>query len=711
MKKIFKYMLMLLPLLGGCESNDPSVDISDVAWVTSGWKMADDWVYEIDEGDYLYFMNASQGLVSNAWEISSDCYFFVDDFDEDVDLDSQIDESKGLVSNNIVETVYFPTGGTHYVKLISTFNEWVTSHDDSPTEAVYDEASGLWVYEHTFSVIVKEALSMGYQVINLGSNGTYDKSDEVIFERVAGKGNTSEEEITISDGDWLRFINTSTGDDLVEAVTWVVDGVTYLGWVGDLDYQFHYDENSETDNVHTDFSLMIERTERPATDITADIQMILTVQPTALKADFSITTEDGSAVSNNTELYRGDKIYFNDLSTGTNYTSTWTYKLDGGVATEFTPDSDGEYVLSSSGTYSDFTLKIENGELYSASSSTSSNVSFTALVPDFGVSSASLDISTTATHANTETPTLVVVMNNDLATLPTFSSDNGGFTLSVTDYAGDSQTVEITDVEIDPSSSNKLLLTLGGKIYELDEVSLNYTPLTETITDVDGGALVSFSAKSITIGSVDTNILKGNANESDFSFDTGTTAGLNNWGISGWVTGISSTTDESQTSGDRRYLTHTQDSENAYDGTNYLAFNTWYYRFGALNTTNDARTSFYYRRVSADYYVNVPEGNYIIRHYVNVRTATTDTVPTYKIQCGTTYSSQSDHKALDDTTSATPYSFPSTTNEWIAQDMVVSYTATQDLYYQFKFDFDASDNMFPECFEFWIDKMEIIPIR
>ncbi|MFR9578514.1 MAG: hypothetical protein SNG45_06660 [Rikenellaceae bacterium] len=694
MKKIliYTYTLLVLLFLGGCESNAPSVDISDVAWVTSGWKQDGDYIYEIDEEDYLYFMNASQGALSTTWEISPECVFMIDDFNDSDDIASQAAPEKGLTSNNIVETVYFPTGGTHYVKFTTTFNEWVTSHDDSPTEAVYNDELGVWVYEHTLSVVVKEALAMGYQVIHLGDNKIYDESDEVIFERVAGKTNTKETEISIEDGDILRFISTSTGTDLVETVTWVVNGETFET-AEPLDYTFNYEEGEE--NVYTDFSLMIERTERPATDITANIQMILTINPEPLDASFSITKADGAELTEDAAIDRGDKLYFNDLSAGTGYTTEWGYFFseDNGVsykAHNFTPDADGGYTFTTAGLYSMFVMNIENTELYAEGKTTSTaskQFTLTVDVPEFGISSVSLDIASTATHANTDTPTIEIAMNNTLAALPSFSSATGGFTLTVTDYAGATQTVNVTEVTADDT---KLSLKLDAKIYQGDTVKLSYTQDQE-IKDVDGAVIADFVDRVITITS-DTDLYK---DKTDYDFETGTTAGTNGW------TGPSSISNT------------TIDTTTSVSGSNSILVSDDKYSNGFKGSAGSTTSASLFYSATSSVGVEIPAGNYLMQHYVKVGSSVLNASAYY-----TTKSKDYDVDGsswvldVDDSGSTVTYSYPSADGEWHLQQSVLTTSGgtgvkTSILIYSVQ---DSIDN-FSAGMQIWFDKIKLIPIR
>ncbi|MFI3305574.1 MAG: hypothetical protein R3Y68_03555 [Rikenellaceae bacterium] len=693
MKKIFiyTYMLLALSFLGGCESNDPSVDISDVAWATSGWKAEDNYIYEIDEGDYLYFKNISQGVVSHTWEISPECQFLVDNFDEDGDVESQAAPEKGLTSNNIAEAVYFPTGGTHYVKLTSTFNEWVTSHDDNPTEAVFSEELGVWVYEHTFSVVVKEALAMGYQVIHLGDNKEYDANDKVIFERVAGKTNTKESEISLEDGDVLRFISTSTGTDLVETVTWVVNGETFET-AEPLDYTFEYEEGEE--NIYTDFSLMIERTERPATDITADLLMVITVNPTPLDAAFTITDGDGAEITADAEIDRGDTLYFSDLSEGTGYTTEWVYFFseDNGVsykAQYFTPGADGGYTFATAGLYSLFAMNIENTELYDEGKTTSTaskQFTLTVNIPEFGISSVSLDIEATATHANTDTPTIEIAMNNTLAALPSFTAVNGGFTLSVTDYAGAAQIVNVAEVTADDT---KLSLKLDAKIYQGDTVKLSYTKA-EEITDVDGAVIANFPDRVIIITS-DTDLYK---DKTDYDFETGTTLDGNGW------------------SGPSSIATTTIDTTTAALGDNSILVTDKYDNGFKGSAGSTASASLFYSTTSSVGVV-IPAGNYLMQHYVKVGSTVLNSSAYYATK-SKDYDVDGSSWALDvdDNGDTITYSYPSADGEWHLQQSVLTSAGgtgvkASILIYSIQ---NSTDN-FSADMQIWFDKIKLIPIR
>ncbi len=687
------FLLLALPFVGGCESNDPSVDISDVAWVTSGWKADGDFVYEIDQNEYLYFMNASQGALSTTWEISPEAQFMVDNFNDNMDIASQAAPEKGFTSNNIVESVYFPVAGTHFVKLTTTFNEWVKSHDDSPTEAVYSEALGVWLYEHTFSVVVKQPLAMGYQVIHLGENKIYDDTDKVIFERVAGKNNPKETEISINDGDVLLFRNTSTGDDLVEAVTWVVNGETFEGWVGDLEYTFNYDDSADAENTITDFSLMIERVERPAVDITADLLMSLTVNPSPLKASFTITKADGSEVAADTTIERGDKLFFNDQSEGTDYTKSWSYLYSEEGSTyemeTITLDADGGYTFTKAGSYKLFALKIENDELYPEGSTTSTMVKsfvLTVAVPEFGISDVSLNIEVTATHGNSDTPTIEIAMNNTLAVLPSFTNSNGGFTLSVEDYAGVQHSVNVTSVA---ANGAKLILSLDAKIFEGDKVKLSYTE-DQPIEDVDGAVIADFADRVIAITG-DTDLYKSNT---DVDFETGTTAAAN-----GWV-GPSSIANTSI------------DTTMAASGSNSVLIVDAYDNGFKGKAGATASSSLFYS-ASSSVGLNLPAGNYLMKHSIRIENAPLNAAASYTTRSKDYDTSDSGWTFdLDNNDEQVKFSYPAADSKWHTQSSVVKSSGgtavkTSIMIYSIQ---EGSDN-FSAGMKIWFDDFKIIPIR
>lgn len=562
-------MLLALPFLVGCESDDASfVDPYEVdrnaacelSYTLDGTFPSGDGNYLAIQNSYITLDNTSTGLYTQSWIVSSvDCQFMVDGFDPEADLAEQADITKGVASTRALDYLYCPTIGTYTVTLNCAFVNEVAG-------ATYSESADLWIYKESFTIEVQECPALS-------------------------------------------------------AVPKIYD----------------------TDGV---------------TEITASTL----------------------------EINPGKTLYFKSESTGLDLVSeSWNVTVDG-VEQELTLTADGSYTFIEEGTYSDFSLVVESSNiLYGESNTNESTLPQSIKVESIplAVTAISLDISGSVSHSSTEFPEIKVTLNGVVEDIVDVVDD---FTLSVIDYAGATQTIEITSVELD-STKGALILKLNGKIYENDTVTLSYTSDEQIIDKYnEENILESFAPQSVTVsGGVD---LLGSS--TDYDFETGTTGGVNGWTLQSW-------------SGSSIDVTM------ASSGSNSLLFSDYSGSCDGFRNGGSATTFTAFYSATSSVSIPVPPGNYLLEHDVYVSNGVTSDayyVTKYRDDAGSSWVVDKDSSG-----STINYSFPEA-GSWSTQRGAVNYSADMNLKYSFLFYSYANDTaLFDEGAKFWIDNFKLIPIR
>ncbi|MFI3305575.1 MAG: hypothetical protein R3Y68_03560 [Rikenellaceae bacterium] len=242
MKNILKYMLLALPLLVGCESDEASfVDPYEVdpnaacelSYTLDGTFSNGDGGYLAIQNNYITLDNTSTGLYTQSWIISStDCQFMVDGFDSEADLAEQADVTKGVASTRALDYLYCPTLGTYTLTLNCAFV-------GETAGATYSASADLWIYKKSFTVEVQEcpALSAVPKI--------YDTD---------GVTEITATDLEINPGKTLYLKSESEGLDIVsESWSVKIDGVeTELTLADDGSYTF------VEEGVYSDFTLAVE---------------------------------------------------------------------------------------------------------------------------------------------------------------------------------------------------------------------------------------------------------------------------------------------------------------------------------------------------------------------------------------------------------------------------------------------------------------------
>lgn len=202
--KLSSFFALLLAV--GCSDEFELLNsVSDTAWYNSEAAADASNRYQMSVGEYISFMDASQGVVSREWKIdTATAVFLADSFDPNDDADSQVDPSKGDTSSNAVEAVYFTAAGPSNVTLTGKFNEWVGSHDNSGNESTYTD--GYWEIVTEYTINVFSALQPAFRLYTLDENGDVDQD----FTLLAGETQSPNKIFYVETGDMIYFEDLTT---------------------------------------------------------------------------------------------------------------------------------------------------------------------------------------------------------------------------------------------------------------------------------------------------------------------------------------------------------------------------------------------------------------------------------------------------------------------------------------------------------------------
>ncbi len=241
MKNIYKAgaMFVVSLLLTGCYAEHISEysSLRDFTWITSADNTNLD-PYLLVEGDFLSFIDVSQGASSHEWIIPEDCgiYFLCDDYiryDED-DPDTTLDETyygdlEAMVTGEAKSTTdkkihcYFTEPGDYEIILRNTYDKcvsWVRSNQnwnklDEVCYSVLED--GVYVAEQVMNIRVYRSDIEAKMNVYYDNNG--EKGEMIELGEVDEDGNISKS-IDINYGDVLHFEQYDDDFDNVYSCTW-----------------------------------------------------------------------------------------------------------------------------------------------------------------------------------------------------------------------------------------------------------------------------------------------------------------------------------------------------------------------------------------------------------------------------------------------------------------------------------------------------------
>ncbi|WP_347840697.1 hypothetical protein [uncultured Draconibacterium sp.] len=219
MKKInFIYLLILLAAFVSCEEDYVAPNsFSDVSWYSPQHQSLDENYPIIGQGQYYSISDLSQGELGHQWELLDPNIYFLGG--TLVRNDSTLEEkiigggNIGDISEDKTVHLYFPEGGIQSVRLYNTFDDTVSFvAEDTVLYSYYDEALGVHVFDHTFTVDVYYDVVADYLV--------YDPDLNVIDLASA----TDTLVITIEAGQALHFAQKVDSIYHITDVTWNIPG-------------------------------------------------------------------------------------------------------------------------------------------------------------------------------------------------------------------------------------------------------------------------------------------------------------------------------------------------------------------------------------------------------------------------------------------------------------------------------------------------------
>ncbi len=251
MKRINKILIAVVALcISGCTTESIVTLPVDVVWTsylsTQNADICDENSLYVEPGDYLFLREVSQGALSHEWILDEKASFFtvVDDISSTI-------EDKILTDTDAY--IVFEQSGWTTITMRNTFPEEVTSNTsssyDSSITTYYDEEAEVWVFEKVWNDEVYGSLKPAFSVVRIELDGT---ETEVLA--VSGDETTSTDnltDVTLSQGDKLKFIYDSESEYKSSAQTWSVAGGTYN--MSDDTYSFN------TVGTYTGYTLTASR--------------------------------------------------------------------------------------------------------------------------------------------------------------------------------------------------------------------------------------------------------------------------------------------------------------------------------------------------------------------------------------------------------------------------------------------------------------------
>lgn len=272
MKTIIYFAAAIVTLISvGC-TKDATYELPvDVAWTsylsTTSGTLSHTNTMTVNVGDYALFRDASISAVSHEWEVSGNGRIFTDPNDLTSTIDAMVTTDSDLY-------VLFEGSGFITVTLRNRFESKVTSTTTEAVESVYEELTGLWLFEKTYTIEAYCDLAPGYTIYKIDLNGV--ESDMLTIEGYEDIESMPTTHIELKQGEKLFFDYNDDSDYLSTSQTWTVptvspdeeDGTTYT-----------FDDITTSDI--TGFKLLAARSEVSsyiaATQVSVDVPISVSV--------------------------------------------------------------------------------------------------------------------------------------------------------------------------------------------------------------------------------------------------------------------------------------------------------------------------------------------------------------------------------------------------------------------------------------------------
>ncbi|OHX63953.1 hypothetical protein NH26_20295 [Flammeovirga pacifica] len=319
--------------LFGCKEEELKLkanEFSDVTWYTT---IAPGKPYAVSIGEYISFMDASQGVLTHHWEIDSGNYYLSPDFNSRDTLEKYIMEGVGTVNENVTANVLFKESGIQRVRLYNTFSEQVTYKGYDTLSAVQRE-DGIWVIDTAFQVDVYADINPHLYILN---------NDEVIAELPEGTVIDDDKSLwdtlEINAGDKITYVDsTKIGRPDYRLWRLVDNAITEDGAsLEEITTTFHYEKlgNQGAGSV----SIQRANEELPKANINVQLPYIFKVKTPEIEPSVIVRydgneifrLEAGATIPAESEwpivdLSAGEELEFVDVSTvGQSNNRTWKF--------------------------------------------------------------------------------------------------------------------------------------------------------------------------------------------------------------------------------------------------------------------------------------------------------------------------------------------------------------------------------------------------
>ena len=208
LKKTFLLLGASTFIFSACSDTYDAPDtISDASWYTSQTMkngVLDHYV--VASGDYIAFMDVSQGSLSHEWKIESPNVFLNDKVDVKAPLEDQINSELTEHNDAAVATVLFKNPGWNTVTLHNTFANPVTFHGKNGDVSTVEE-NGVWALYKEFKVDVFGELAPAFEIQDENGHVLQSFTAEDIQQEKEESQYTT---IEVTAGSPLLLVDTST---------------------------------------------------------------------------------------------------------------------------------------------------------------------------------------------------------------------------------------------------------------------------------------------------------------------------------------------------------------------------------------------------------------------------------------------------------------------------------------------------------------------
>ncbi len=159
------FLFLAIFLIHACQEDEYLApdDLSDVSWYTGIHPGA---LYAVNVGEYISFMDVSQGAISHEWTIEEGNNYLIPMFSENDSLPLFINNEMELTTTDTTIHVLFNNVGVNKVRLYNTFLDSVAYKGKVTYPAV--KQGDVWVIDTTFIIDVYDEIDPAVEVYQDG---------------------------------------------------------------------------------------------------------------------------------------------------------------------------------------------------------------------------------------------------------------------------------------------------------------------------------------------------------------------------------------------------------------------------------------------------------------------------------------------------------------------------------------------------------------